>query len=187
MQKKSFLRLLVGTLGYSLVGNLMAAVVTFSLASFGVGDVLMVVAAFCSISTYLMMVFNAGHKDGEIDRKLFSRGQISAPEPMKWVKIGCIVGGLFCIACALLFVFTGSGGEDGTGISVDGGYLTPFRIVFAAVMAVSLLLGNAVIPIWSPFIFMGIFALTPIACRLGYWVAFYEKLTIDNIVYKQKK
>jgi len=187
MQKKSFLRLLLGTFGYAAMGNLMGAVITISLGAFGIGDILMAIAAICSILTYLMMIFNAGHKDGEIDRKLFQRKQIEKPDFNKWVKIGCIVFAFYCVACAFLFIFTGSGGESGTMIHVDGGYLNPFRIIFAAVMAVSLLLGSAENPIWSPFVFMGVYALTPFICRLGYWVAFYEKLTIDNIVYKKKK
>ncbi|MDR2532120.1 MAG: hypothetical protein LBC82_04680 [Oscillospiraceae bacterium] len=187
MRKKSFLRLLFETLGSAVIGNVMALVVTISLASFGTGNALLGISAFCSISVYLMLVFNSGYKDGEIDRKLIQRKVIEKPEGGKWVKIGCLIGGFFCVASALLLLFTGSGGETGTAISADGGYLNPFRLALGAIMAVSLLLGGTEIPIWSPLVFMGIFALTPVACRFGYWVGVYEKWTIDNIVYKKKK
>jgi len=177
MQKKSFLRLLLGTAGYALLGNILALIVTFSLGNFGVGNALMGLAAFCSLSLYFMMVFNAAHKDGETDRKLFNRKTIEKPEGSKWVKIGIIVWLLLCIPCVVLIIVPG--------------FLIVVRFLLASIMAVSFLLSDAETPAlnpsWAPFLFMGIFALTPVVCRLGYWVAFYEKWSVDNIVYKKKK
>jgi MFS family permease len=187
MQKKSFLKLLLGALGQALGANVMSLIVTFSLITFGMNTVTKSIAAFCSVSLYLMLLFNAGHKDGEIDRKLLQRKTIEKQDGDKWYIIGAIVALLFCVACVFLFFFTGSGGEDGTGISADGGYLSIFRVVFASVMAVSLLFGDSVIPIWSPFVFMAIFSLAPFAGRLGYWVGFHEKWRLENIMYEKKK
>ncbi|MCL2696452.1 MAG: hypothetical protein FWE74_00055 [Oscillospiraceae bacterium] len=185
MQRKSFLRLLLETFGYAAGGNVMALIVTFSLLSFGAGTAFKGIALFCSVSLYLMMLFNAGHKDGELDRKLFNRKTIDTQQGGKWFVIGSIVGGFFVLMCALLFVFSVNSGDDGTVIS--GSYFSFVRIIFATVMAISLLLGDLSNPIWAPFVFMSIFALTPLICRLGYWVGFYEKWTMDNIMYMKKK
>jgi hypothetical protein len=150
--------------------------VTIALAGFGIGDILMGVAAFCSVSIYLMFMFTAGHKDGETERKLLARKTIEKTEPGKWLKIGIIVWILVCLPCVALLIFHGS-----------FIYLTFFRFMFSVMMALSLLFGSESNPFWTPFLFMGIYALTPVACRLGYYVGFFEKMTIDSIVYKKKK
>ncbi|MDR2559316.1 MAG: hypothetical protein LBC86_07230 [Oscillospiraceae bacterium] len=185
MQKKSFLRLLLETFGYAAGANAMALIVTFSLLTFNAGTALMGIAVFCSVSLYLMMLFNAGHKDGELDRKLFNRKTIDKQQGNKWYILGGIVAGFFIIACALLLVFSVNSGEDGTVIS--GSYFSFVRIILSAIMALSLLFGELTNPVWAPFVFIGIFALTPFACRLGYWVGFYEKWTMENIMYAKKK
>ncbi|MCL2638347.1 MAG: hypothetical protein FWD48_08240 [Oscillospiraceae bacterium] len=185
MQRKSFLRLLLETFGYAAGGNAMALVVTFSLLSFGADSALKVIAVFCSLSLYLMMMFNAGYKDGELDKKLFNRKTIEKQQGGKWFILGGIVAGFFVVMCLLLLVLSVNNGEDGAVLT--GSYFNFFRIIFAAIMALSLLLGEMTNPVWSPFIFMGIFALAPFTCRLGYWVAFHEKWTLDSIMYVKKK
>jgi hypothetical protein len=87
--------------------------------------------------------------------------------------------------CVLLFVLSAGSGEDGTVLS--GAYFNLFRVLFATIMSLSLLLGEATNPIWAPFVFMGVFGLAPIICRLGYWVGFHEKWTMENIMYAKKK
>jgi hypothetical protein len=185
MQRKSFLKLLLSACGYAAGANAMSLVVTFSLLMFGGSRVLRIIAVFCSVSLYLLMMFNAGHKSGELDRKLFNRKTIDKQQGNKWFIIGGIVAGFFIIACALLFILGVSSGEDGTVIS--GSYFNFVRIIFAVIMAVSLLLGELANPLWAPFVFMGIFATAPFVCRLGYWVGFYEKWNIENIIYVKKK
>jgi hypothetical protein len=181
MQRKSFLKLLLGAIGYAAGANAMALVVTFSLMMFGGQSILKGIAVFCSVSLYLMMMFNAGHKDGELDRKLLNRKIISKQQGSKWYILGGIVAGFYIIACALLFVF-----NTGDGV-IGGSYFNFVRIIFAAIMALSLLLGELTNPMWAPFVFMGVFATTPFVCRLGYWVGFYEKWNIENIMYVKKK
>jgi len=184
MQQKSFLRLVSGAFGYSCLANLMSLVVTFSLIGIGESDALKVIAVICSVLLYVMLLFNAGHRDGEIDKKLFGSHKIEQQMGDKWYKIGGLVAGFYCLMCLLLFVFSGEG--EGV-ISVAGGFLSLFRILFPVTMALSILLGDTANPLWAPFVFMAIFALMPFACRLGYWVGFHDKWVLQNMMYIKKK
>jgi len=176
MKQKSFLRLLLETIGYAAAGNALAVIVTISLAGLGTGNFMIGLAAFCGISLYMVMIFNTGHKDGEQERKFMRRKTIEKPNPNKWILIGLIVWAILCLPCIALLLFPGS-------VIV----LSVFRFAVGAMFALSLLLGSAEIPAWSPYLFMGIFALTPVMCRLGHYVGYYEKMTIESIIYKKQK
>ena len=173
MQKKSFLRLFLEAAGYAAIGNLLGLGITVSLGAFFEKDFMVVIAAFCSISIYLIMITGAGHKDGEHERKLIGVKRLEKPEPDKWIIIGVIIWLLLCVPCAALIIFPG--------------FLLVFRFTFGAVFALSLLFGNGEIPVFAPFVFMGVYALTPLMFRVGYYIGFNEKLTVDSIVYKKKK
>jgi hypothetical protein len=176
MKQKSFLRLLLETTGSAFAGNLLALVVVISLGGLGTGNFMIGVSAFCGISLYMVMTFNSGHKDGEQERKYVRRKTIEKPNPSKWIKIGLIVWGIMCIPCVVLILIPGS-------LTV----LTIVRFSLGSVFALSLLLGSSEIPAWSPYLFMGIYAVTPVMCRLGYYVGYYEKMTLDSIIYKKVK
>ncbi|MCL2078072.1 MAG: hypothetical protein FWH08_06690 [Oscillospiraceae bacterium] len=170
MQRKSFLKLFLETMSYVLAGNILALVVTITLAGFSAeNNIIMGIAAFLSVTLFLTFMFSAAHKDGEQERKLITRNQIETPEPNKWFFIGIIVWLLLCIPCiALIF---------------SPGFLNIFRFVMASVMALSFLIED-----WkfAPFVYMGVYALTPVACRLGHYIGFYEKWSVDGLVYKNK-
>lgn len=172
MQQKSVLRLFLEAAAYVAAGNVMALVVTLSLLSFGNDTPLIVIAAFCAVSTYLMMAFSVGHKDGEQERKLVRINRLDKPNPNKWLIIGAVLWLLLCVPCVVLFI--------------TPAFLNVFRFIFAAVFALSLLFGSDTVPVWAPFVFMGVFALTPVFMKLGHYVGYFEKITMDSIVYKKK-
>jgi hypothetical protein len=163
----------------------MSLVVTVSLIGLGGGSTTRVIAVICSVTLYVMLLFNAGHKDGEADRKLRARNAIEKERGNKWYKIGGIAAGVYCALCLLLFVFSGEG--EGVINAYGGGFLPLFRFLCPVVFALSTLLGETANPIWSPFVFMGVYALAPFACRLGYWVGFHDKWVLQNIMYEKKK
>jgi len=173
MQQKSVFRLFLEALGYVVAGNVMALVVTLSLLGFGNDNVLIVVASFCAISTYLMMTFSVGHKDGEQERKLVRVNRLEKPNPNKWLIIGIVAWLMLCVPCIILLFAPG--------------FLIPFRFIFGALFAISLLFGSDTIPAWSNFVFIGIYALTPVFMMLGHYVGYFEKMTMDSIIYKKKK
>ena len=174
MQKKSFFKLLLITLWNVVIGNILSLVVTLSLAGILSNYITYGLAAFCSISLFFVFIFNAGFKDGEHERKLVTRKFIEKPEPNKWIIIGIIVWVLLSVPCVLLIFMP------------MHPYLNIFRFAFASMFALSRLFGQTEIPSWSPFVFMGIYALIPVACRLGHYIGYYEKVTLESIVYKKK-
>ncbi|MCL1823203.1 MAG: hypothetical protein FWG44_03280 [Oscillospiraceae bacterium] len=174
MQKKSFLRVFLETLGYVLAGNLLALVVTISLGAFN-GNIALGISAFCSITLFFACVFSAAHKDGEYERKLQRRKVLEEPDPNRWIMVGVIIWVLICIPCVLLI------------FNPQAGFLLAFRLSVASMMAFSLFFGSSSIPFWTPLVFIGIFALIPVACRLGYYVGYYEKAMLENIIYKKQK
>ena len=178
MQKKSLLKLFFELLGYVLAGNLLSLVVTISLSGFLTEtneNIIFGISSVCSILLLITCVFSVGYKDGELERKLINRKTLEKPDPNKWFIIGGIVWILMCILCAMLNIIPGTM------------YLQVFRFAVASMFALSLFFGSSEIPAFAPFIFMGVFALIPVACRVGYYAGFYDKIAIDNIIYKKKK
>lgn len=158
-----------------MLANFLGLIVTVSLAGFSNNAIVYGIAAFCSVALFILIMFSVGHKDGEHERKLITRKVIETPEPKKWYVIGVIVWVILCIPCIVLVMMPAAS------------YLIFFRFACGSMFALSLLFGMREIPFWAPFIFMGIFALTPIAARYGFYIGFYDKITIDSIVYEKKK
>jgi MFS family permease len=175
MRRKSFLRVFFEAFGYACLGNILGLVVTVSLAHFG--TFMSVVAAGCAILLYMMMAVNVGHKDGELERKLVRRKVIENPEPNRWIIIGIIIWLIMCVPCIMLII-----------MPENMMYLQIFRFGMGAVFALSILLGEelSTIPLWAPYLFIGIYGLTPVMYRWGFYVGYYEKMTIDSIVYKKQ-
>jgi len=175
MKQKSFLRLLLETIGFAYAGNLLAIIVTVSLSAIDT-DFMMNVAAFCGIALYVVMVFNVGHKYGEYDMKLMRRKIITEPQPNRWIVIGLIVWVLMCVPSIFVLL------QPNSPVS-----MVTLRLVSGSMFALSLAVGEVdKIPEWSPYLFMGIYAMTPVLCRVGHYCGYFEKLTMENIMYKKK-
>ena len=175
MQKKSFIKLTLIAIGHAVIGNVLALIVTISLAGILNNDFLYVLAAFCAITLYFVFMYSTAFKDGEHERKLVIRKIIENPTPNKWIVIGVIVWLIMSLPCmALIFM-------------PEPPYLLLFRFVLAPSMcALSLLFGLEKSPVWASFVFMGIYAVTPVVCRLGHYFAYYDKMTLESLMYKKK-
>ncbi|MCL2108856.1 MAG: hypothetical protein FWH20_05870 [Oscillospiraceae bacterium] len=178
MKQKSFPKLTLIAIGHAAIGNLLSLIVTISLVGlagiFGT-TFLYILAAICSIALFFMFTYSGAYKDGERERKLLARKVIAAPAPNKWLVIGGIVAVLFSVPSILLIFMP------------EPPFLYLFRLVLSpSVMALSLLFRLESSPGWAPFVYMGLYALTPIACRMGYNAGFYDKVSLESIIYKKK-
>ncbi len=183
MQRKSFPFLLLKTLGFAVIGNIMAFIVTLSLAAFIDSSFLQFVSAVISVFLYHSMIFISAYQDGQREIKMLSAKRIDSYIKWKWLKIGVIIGIIMCIPSVILAL---------SRFNVIGyDFLIPFRLISGGAYSLSMLLstGMSIGDLYSfaPFIFMLIYLLSPLSCEFGFYCITSEKFTADKIIYKQKK
>ncbi|MDR0221990.1 MAG: hypothetical protein LBI38_00410 [Oscillospiraceae bacterium] len=172
MRRKSFAQLFMPALGYMIMGNLLATIMTLSLASFAQVRAIMGVAAVFAAVIYLSLVFTPAYKDGVRERALLHNKRVETVPKYRWAVIGLILWAIMLIPFVLLL----------TGVMNVGVY----RLVNGAVYPLSLLLSGSDRELFAfaPFVFAGFYGLTAVSCWLGFYLGVNDKLSMDKIVYK---
>jgi len=155
---KKFTQLLLAGLGYMLMGNLLATVMTISLAAFGGSAVIMGLATLFAMAIYLMLAGVPAYKDGLYKSTKQSQDNHDRGK-YRWLAVGVIGWGIMLVP-SVVFLLGGLG---------EGMY----RLICGAVYPLSLFLVEDVDGVrsmlpWVPYVFIGFYALTVPACYVGY-------------------
>jgi len=169
MKKNSFAKLFLGALGYMFMGNFMSLILEITLIPFSGNKFLTVIFAFCAMFIYLSLMFTVAYKDGTNCRKLLkaqnAQNSQNAPK-IRWLIISLALWGLSVIFAVILL------------------FNEPFRLPYLLLNGAVAPLDSLLLPEYSPYVFMGFYALTVPACLLGFWCGIKDKLNVDKIVYK---
>ena len=172
MQRKTFVQLLLPALGYMLMGNLMATVMTISLASFALNRAVLIIASIFAAAIYLTLIAVPAYKDGVNERLAIKNKKSGEVPKFRWLGIGFVLWGVMLIPS----------------ITYLTGNITAsvYRLIDGAVYPLSLLLtGDELEPLFfSPFVFMGFYLLSAPACYIGFWCGLNDKLNASKIMYK---
>ena len=170
--RKSFIKLLPPALGYMVMGNLLATIMSISLAPFSTETAIMGLAVLFAMAIYLLLVAVPAYKNGMDENKNIESGSDLKIPKYRWVVIGLIEWGIMLIP-SLVFL------SVGYSIGV-------YRIILGAIQPLSLFLvnENGVMLSYSPYVFMGFYALTVPACHIGFILGAGDKLNKDRIMYK---
>jgi len=166
--RKSFTGLLLPALGYMVMGNLMATVMSFSLYSFAANQMIMGIAVLFAIAIYLLLVAVPAYKDGQYEHVKLRNpaNKIEDVPKYRWLQVGAILFAIMLIPCLLLLI-----GAINTGW---------FRLVCGAVNPLAGFLANGAIP----FAGIAIYALTIPACHIGFKLGLTDKISGDKFMYK---
>jgi hypothetical protein len=164
MNTKSFIKLLLPTLGYMVMGNVMSLIMSVSLRS-TTPNFLAAVAILFSAMIYLILVAVPGYKDGQEEH--IKTKQDSAPPATvskKWLLVG---GALFAVMNVTIVFFL-------------LGEVWLYSMLNGATFQLTWLIK----PQYIPFVNMGFYALSVPACHIGYLLGLKDKLSKDKMLYK---
>jgi len=170
MQKKSFLKLLLSALGYMIMGNLLATVMTFSLAPFRGETLIVAMTMVFAAAIYILLVAVPDNKDGleqytkSQKNKNTENDKNQKKSKYRWLLIGVI---LFCVMNVSI-------------IALLLGQIGWYRVFNGATLQMTLLIKRQYIP----FINIGFYALTVPACHIGFILGLGDKLNKDKVMYK---
>ena len=183
MQRKSFLKLFLTGIGYMLLGSLMSTAMTVALA-FMIDNVFVEVVLFIlTLAVFYSLVFLAGYKDGKSERTMLRNKRIDGPIKGRWARIGLCMWGVMSVPSIILIL-------DKLFVWFKD-YLITYRIICGTVYPFLLAIGVSDadidrMPMYVPFIVIGIYAFIPLATHLGYKFGFEDKFNPDKIIYEKK-
>jgi len=160
---KPFLKLLLYSLGYMLMGNLLAFIMTISLSAFGTNEAVMGMATLFAMAIYLLLVSVPAFKDGQSEACKQNRTDEDAVVPNfyknRWIIIGVILWVIMLVP-SIVFLFGG----------ISAGW---YRFINGAVYPLSLFLvqdidGGRVLMSSAPYVIMVFYVLTIPACLIGH-------------------
>jgi len=166
MKRKSFFKTFLSALGYSVMGNVLALVLAFTLIPFRRIGFLAAIFALCAAFVYLSLVFTAAYKDGTSYRNSKSAEK---PPKRRWLLISLALWGISVIWAAVLLLLS----NDSLGL--------PYLALNGAVAPLSVWVKTA----YMPYVGIGFYALNVPACLVGFWCGLNNKLDADRIVYKK--
>jgi hypothetical protein len=183
--RKSFLQLLLPALGYTVMGNILALVMSMSLSVFANETPIIAVAVLFAAAIYLLLVGVPAYKDGQEYHMKQQKQRDAAPtEPsagmsaasLRHAGIGAI---LFAVVSAPSVIFLLGRLDE-----------SAYRLLNGPVLPLTLFLsehtddGMVLLP-FAPYVFIGFYALTIPACCISYTLGCGNRLSKGNIMYKQ--
>jgi hypothetical protein len=168
MQKKSFLNLLLPGLGYMVMGNLLATVMSFSLYSLAGNPTIVGMSVLFALAIYYLLVAVPAYKSGQEDSGKLKRANSEEPAPpkYKWLFVGVVLFAVMMIPTIML-MFN----------AINIGW---YRLICGAINPLSGLIVRGAVP----FVGIGVYVLTIPACHIGYVLGLGDKLSKENILYK---
>lgn len=179
MQRKSFSKLLLGTCGYIVMGNLLCTVMTISVAAFLSNSAIKVIAVIFTAILFHSLMFTAGFKDGLHEKKMLDLKRIDNIPNNRWISIG-LYGFLFAIIPTIVLIV-----NKIAGFHFD--FYMVYKLICGAVYPLSMLVsGNSIdeMSFYIPFIFIGFYAFIPLFCHVGFKMAISGNFTKEKIMYK---
>lgn len=179
MQRKSFIKLLLSGLLYMLLGNIMCAVMTVSLAPFITHEFIKIMSFLFSIFIFYALVFTVAFKDGQREQSMVRLRKVEEPNKNKWITIGFLMMGIMFLPSMVLLI-----------IKISGAWFDPmivFRFVCGMVYPLSILIspgGIDSMAVFTPVIYMLCYAAIPVATHIGFYLGYTDKLNKDKIMYK---
>jgi hypothetical protein len=167
MQRNTFLKLFLPGLGYMVMGNFLAAIMTFSLYSFMGAAAVQGMAVLFAAAIYLLLVGVPAYKNGLAERSMLENKRVESVPVYRWAGVGVILFVIAVIPSVLLVL----------GVLNIGW----FRLICGAVGQLSMFLDG--LP-FAPYVYMGFYALTILSCHVGFMLGLGDKLNKDKILYK---
>ena len=182
MQRKPFWKLLLLGIGFMMLGNIMSTIMTVAMAVVMEYTAAQVVLFIMTFFVFYSLVFTVAYKDGERERAMVKNHRVEAPIKLRWVKIGVCMWLVMIIPSVILLVMRL--------MEVQSAYVITYRMICGAIYPLSFLVGIvsenvADIAIFHPFIFMGVYALIPLATHIGFKFGFEDKFN-PQIMYEKK-
>jgi len=177
MRRKTFLQLLPSALGYMVMGNLLAAIMTFSMAIFIAHQLAVVLAAIFAIAIYIMLISVPAYKNGTEERMLLANKRVESVPMKRWLYIGMIIFAVTIIPTILFLTRV-----------IDTGL---FRLTSGAVYPLSLLISpvteEGIRPMFSftPYITGSFYLVSIPTCYLAFKFGLNDTFNADKIMYKK--
>jgi len=168
MQRKKFTQLLLPALGYMIMGNLLALVMTFSLAPFRGETVIVGMTMLFAAAIYILLVAVPAYKDGlDQHTKLKKKKMETATVPKyNWLIVGLILWAIMAAVSIAFLIF-------------------PFeQWIYRVLNGATLQLSNLIKNRYVPFVNIGFYALTAPTCHIGFMLGLGDKLSKDKVMYK---
>ena len=185
MQREHFLKIFVKGLGYAFFGNILSGIMVFSIAPVIGIWLLTAVALLFTLFIYGSLLFTAGYRDGQRERKLIKNHRVETTPKNRWIVYGLIIGAImaipgYVILAAKLVPF-----------AVSGEFMFAFRFINGAVtplLYASEMQAAAPVdyPLWLCIAFIGIYViLSPLLAQIGYKFGFDDKARTDFMYEEQ--
>lgn len=193
MQRKSFISLLLVTLGYIVLGNVMCLIMTMAISMFGSNWFTKALAIICCTAVFFMLVFTAAWKDGVRERSLVKLGRVERELKHRWVLIGIAAGFIAAAPTIVLLLNKLFFPQEDT--------LFVYRFISGSAYPFVLAFIEPVLtesPAWAettlrqidnmtplfPALMLIYYALIPVTTQVGYRMGFNDTLNSDKIMYK---